>query len=181
MNRAGTPPCRTLLSQSDVTTAPAATTAPSPITTPGSTIAPAPIQTPLPTVIGAAASFPARRLGPSSWWEPVRRSTRIAMSQLCPMETGAELSTMHPSLIKVPEPIRTREPPKKTPDPIRQRPKSIPNIRSRRHRAARGTKVEPIRRFMARFFQKFGQSRPMTVIFSGYPTSRSGVDSIAIP
>lgn len=65
---AGTPPATVLHGTSLVTTAPAATTAPSPMVTPGQTVALDPIHTRLPMTMGAGCiSF--LRSGSSSWFK----------------------------------------------------------------------------------------------------------------
>lgn len=57
MNLAGTPPTIVFAATSCVTTAPAATMAPSPMVTPGSTVALAPIHAFFPILMGAGVSY----------------------------------------------------------------------------------------------------------------------------
>ena len=65
---AGTPPTSVFGGTERVTTAPAATTAPSPMVTPLKMTTRAPIQAPSPMVIGSAKEGPARcQLCPTSW------------------------------------------------------------------------------------------------------------------
>lgn len=83
-------------SQSRVTTAPAATTAPSPIVTPGSTVARAPIQTPSPTTMGFVSMAPARLPGPPIRCVLVTNVVCIAIAQSRPMAMGAKVSNIEP-------------------------------------------------------------------------------------
>jgi hypothetical protein len=65
---AGTPATIVLGATSRLTTAPAATTDPSPMKTPGSTVTREAIQTPSPMMMGATISGPQRAVdGPISW------------------------------------------------------------------------------------------------------------------
>ena len=85
---AGTPAASVAAGTSCVTTAPAATTAPSPMFTPGRIVAAAPIHTFAPMVIGAAV-MKSRRLSGSTGWPAVTRLTLWAIITSSAISMGA--------------------------------------------------------------------------------------------
>ena len=83
MNFAGTPPTTVFASTSFVTTAPAATIAPSPIVTPGNIVALEPIHTLFSILIGLGHRLPLFS-GSSSWFN-------VAKTTLWPIKTSSPM------------------------------------------------------------------------------------------